>query len=175
MAVRRYPNGTIGAHVIGYTGEINAEELAGAPKARAYSLGDDIGKAGVEQTYERDLRGTPGRYEYEVDAAGRVLRTAKHVPAKAGHDVQLTIDLDIQRAAEQALAEGLASARLQRDITDKARFKTLNANAGSVVVIDVTDGSVVALASNPTFDPNEFIDGIPTATWQALKIGRAHV
>mgnify|MGYP003346622637 CR=1 FL=1 len=91
------------------------------------------------------------------------------MPAKAGHDVQLTIDLDIQRAAEQALAEGLTSARLQRDITDKTRFKTLNANAGSVVVIDVTDGSVVALASNPTFDPNEFIDGIPTATWQALN------
>lgn len=169
MAVRRYPNGSIGAHVLGYTGEINAEELKNAAASQRYFLGDDIGKAGVEQTFERALRGVPGRYEYEVDAAGRVLRTAKHVPATPGNDVQLTIDLDIQRVAEQALAEGLASARLQRDVVDKSKFKTLNASAGSVVVIDTTDGSVVALASNPTFDPNEFTNGIPTATWKALN------
>ncbi len=169
MAVRRYPNGTIGAHVIGYTGEINAEELEGAPASERYSLGDDIGKSGVEQTYERVLRGRPGRYEYEVDAAGRVLRTARRVRATPGRDVQLTIDLDIQRVAEQALAEGLASARLQRDVVDRAKFTPLRASAGSVVVIDTTDGSVVALASNPTFDPNAFTNGIPTATWRALN------
>ncbi|MFM7616100.1 MAG: penicillin-binding protein 2 [Actinomycetes bacterium] len=169
MAVRRYPNGSIGAHVIGYTGEINAEELERAAASERYSLGNDIGKSGIEQTFERTLRGRPGRYEYEVDAAGRVLRTANRVRATPGRDVQLTIDLDIQRAAEQALAEGLASARQQRDVVDKSKFTTLRAPAGSVVVVDTTDGSVVALASNPTFDPNAFTNGIPTTTWRALN------
>lgn len=169
VAIRRYPNASTAAHLLGYTGEINAEELDSSPASAKYALGDDIGKAGVERTFERELRGRPGRTVYEVDAAGHVLNTVERVPARPGHDVQLTVDLGIQQVAESALAQGLESARRQRDTTRRDKFVNLAAPAGSVVVVDVVDGSVVAMASNPTFDPNEFIDGIPTTRWRALN------
>ncbi len=169
MAIRRYPNGSLASHLLGYTGEINEDELAARPTSAKYGLGEDIGKEGIELTYESTLRGTPGKEEFQVDAAGNVLRSVRRVAPKVGHDVQLTIDLDIQRVAETALADGMASARTRRDITRTDKFINLKAGAGSVVVIDVTDGSVVALASNPTFDPNEFINGIPTVRWKALN------
>lgn len=169
MAIRRYPNAALASHLLGYTGEINAVELESQPASAKYGLGEDIGKEGIEFTYESMLRGTPGKEEFQVDASGNVIRSVRRVAPKVGHDVQLTIDLDIQNVAEAALEEGMASARTRRDITRADKFINLKAGAGSVVVIDVTDGSVVALASNPTFDPNEFINGIPTVRWKALN------
>ena len=97
LAVRNYVDGSLAAHVLGYIGEINAAELKAQPKSAHYELGDDIGKSGVELTYESDLRGTAGTDRVEVDSTGRVLRTLSSTKPKPGHDVELTIDMDTQK------------------------------------------------------------------------------
>jgi penicillin-binding protein 2 len=174
LAIRNYVNGTTAAHVLGYVGEINADELRAQPKSAHYELGDTIGKNGVELTYESDLRGAPGITRVEVDSTGRVLRTISTKRPKPGNDIKLTIDLDVQKLAEDSLNQGLASAQATQDKSYKAGFKKLAAPAGAVVVLDATDGSVVAMASNPTYDPNEFVNGIPTPKWQELNNPLGH-
>jgi penicillin-binding protein 2 len=167
-AVRRYPQGSLAAQVLGYVGEINEEESAAQPEG-AYQLGDEIGKSGVERSYERDLRGKSGKERLEVDVQGRVLKTLGTTKPVPGNDVRLTLDLDIQTAAEAALNEAMTAARDVQNKAIKDSFEEYAAPAGSVVVLDAKTGSVVAMASNPTYDPNEFSDGIPTATYEALN------
>lgn len=174
LAIRRYPEGSIAAHVLGYVGEINEAELTAQPPAGHYELGDTIGKAGIELTFESDLRGEPGTDRVEVDAAGRVVRTLSTERPKPGKDVKLTLDLDVQKVAEDSLVQGLAAAHATQDKSDKKRFRTLAAPAGSVVVLDATNGSVVAMASYPTYDPNAFSNGIPTPTWEAFNDPASH-
>ncbi len=169
IAIRRYRNGQVAAHVLGYVGEINEAEMTAQPPSGKYELGDAIGKAGVELTYEADLRGEPGTEEVEVDAAGKVVRSLSSKRPKPGHDVKLTLDLEVQRLAEDSLAQGIVAARATQDKSYKRGFKTLAATAGSLVVLDAIDGSVVAMASNPTYDPNNFSNGIPTPQWEALN------
>ena len=98
-----------------------------------------------------------------------MLRTLKTDRPKPGHDVKLTLDLDVQKLAEDSLQQGIVSAQNTQDKSFKKGFKKLAAPAGSVVVLDAQDGSVVAMASNPTYDPNLFSNGIPTPTWQWLN------
>ena len=169
LAIRSYTNGGVGAHVLGYVGEINEEELTAQPRSAQYELGDTIGKSGVELTFESDLRGTPGESRVEVDANSRVLRTLETTAPKPGRDVQLTLDLDVQRIAEESLAQGIVSARNTQNKENKDKLENFRAPAGAVVVLDATDGSVVAMASNPTYDPNEFVNGIPTPLWDRLN------
>ena len=166
VAERTYPHGALAAHVLGYVGEINDREL-GAKKTDGYRLGDDIGKSGVEQAYEADLRGTPGRLELEVDANGNVLTPPlASRPPRQGNDVQLTIDLDVQALAEESLARGLEAARSRYD---RAAGKNFVAPAGAVVVLDPRDGSLLALASNPGFNPADFVNGIRPEVFAALQ------
>jgi penicillin-binding protein 2 len=174
IAIRQYVNGDLAAHVLGYLGEINQEELNAQPKSADYTLGDDIGKAGVERTFESDLRGKPGVQEVEIDSTGKVLRTIKTTPPTAGHNVQLTLDIDVQRVAEQALAQAITSAREVQNTGNKSKFEKFNAPGGAVVVLDATDGSVVALASNPTYNPNDFANGISTDRWKLLNDPNGH-
>ena len=162
---RDYPHGSLAAHLLGYVGEINDRELA-PRKAAGYKVGDTIGKSGVEAAYETDLRGEPQIEKLEVDSKGRVLRTLGVQPAVQGHDVQLTIDLDLQRLAEDSLQQGLERSRRAYDRNTAKYFLT---TAGSVVVLDPRDGSVVALASNPTYDPREFVDGISESRFRELQ------
>ncbi len=169
LALRSYVNGKVGAHVLGYVGEINEEELTAESKSAHYELGDTIGKSGVELTYESDLRGTPGSNRVEVDSTGRVLRTISTTAPKPGHDVKLTLDLDRQKLAEDSLIQGIASARETQDKAEKKGFKKFNAPGGAAIILDATNGSVVAMASYPEFDPNEFVNGIPTPKWQELN------
>jgi penicillin-binding protein 2 len=169
IAIRRYRNGQLAAHVLGYVGEINQAELTAQPPSGHYELGDTIGKSGVELTYESDLRGVPGTERVEVDAAGKVLRTLSTRHPRPGHDVKLTLDERVQRWAEDSLEQGIVSAQNTQDKSYKQGFKKLAAPAGSVVVLNAKDGSVVAMASNPTYDPNSFSNGIPTPTWQWLN------
>ncbi|HEX8770735.1 MAG TPA: penicillin-binding protein 2 [Acidimicrobiales bacterium] len=165
LARRDYPEGVLGAQLLGYVAEINEKELA-AHKDRGYKQGDTIGKAGVESAYEADLRGAPQIEKLEVDSKGKVLRSLGIQPAVAGHDVQLTIDLDAQRLAEDSLVQGLLTARQSYDRDSGTRFL---APAGSAVVTDPRDGSVVAMASYPTYDPREFIDGISQDRFAQLQ------
>ena len=174
--VRQYPNGSVAFHELGYLGEINAAELKAQVDPGQYRLGDEIGKSGIELTYESDLRGRPGVTKIEVDSAGRVIRRTATKASRPGHDVRLTLDLEVQRVAESALKQGILAARSEQDVAYKKKgFRTLNAPAGAVVVLDVATGSVVALASQPDFDANQFVHGIPLATWNWLGAKENHL
>ncbi|CAA9263532.1 MAG: Peptidoglycan D,D-transpeptidase MrdA [uncultured Acidimicrobiales bacterium] len=167
---RVYPHGALAAHVLGTVGEINDEEL-GPRKAAGYKAGDTIGKSGIELTYETDLRGEPEISKLEVDSVGRVQRSLGGQPAVQGNDVRLTIDLDIQRAAEDSLAQGIV---LARKSTDFLTGKPFLAPGGSVVVTDPRNGSVLAMASNPAFNPNEFTNGISVRRFAELNDPAGH-
>jgi len=144
--IRYYPHGKNGSHVLGYTREINAEELA-QRKEQGYRLGDVIGKMGAESAFESDLRGEWGGILLERDGAGKVLGKLGVKEAKAGNDVTLTLDLDLQKAAEQALGD----------------------RKGAVVALDPRDGSVLAMVSYPGFDPNIFSGKITTQLWKEVQ------
>ncbi len=132
-AVRYYPQGRALAHVLGYTRELTAEQLQ-KKKAEGYRLGDVMGQMGVEKAYEKLLRGEWGGQQVEVDGSGRPLRVLGSKQAKAGNDIHLTIDLNMQMAAEKALGK----------------------RNGAIVAIDPKNGAVLAMVSHPTFDPNIF-------------------
>jgi penicillin-binding protein 2 len=149
-AVRNYPNGDLAAHVLGYTGELNDEELE-RRKQEGYRLGDIVGQMGVEQAFEPRLRGEWGGQQVEVDGAGQVLRVIGQKKAKPGKDVYLTIDLDVQKAAEAALGD----------------------RKGSIVALNPTNGAILALVSHPTFDPNIFSKRITPDIWKQLQ-GKDH-
>ena len=168
IPIRSYPGGSLGAHVLGYTGEVSDAELKQQRDAH-FQLGETVGKSGAEQMFESELRGKPQIDKIEVDSRGKPLRTVDERPAGPGHDVQLTIDLDIQQTAEQTLADAMRQARGLRDASAKSGSGRFAAPAGSVVVLNAQDGSVVAMASNPTYDPNEFLNGIPTDQFKALN------
>lgn len=170
LTKRFYPNGSLAAHVLGYVGEINDRELA-PRKSRGYRPGDSIGKSGVELAYEDELRGQPEVEKLEVDAQGRVLRSLGKQPAVQGHDVRLTLDLDLQRVAEESLQQAIVAAQAAYDNESGKRFV---APAGSAVVIDPRDGAVLAMASYPTYEPVSFIDGISEKTFGELNDPAGH-
>jgi penicillin-binding protein 2 len=165
-AQRVYPNDTLAAHILGYVGEINDDELK-AHKDDGYAPGDEIGKSGVEQAYEKELRGTPGRTVVEVDPRGTVLGTLEHEDPVQGNDLYLTIDIDVQRVTEESLQQGLQVAQSTFDKTGNG--KHFVAPAGSAVVLDPRDGSVLAMASYPTYSPSQFVGGISSANFAALQ------
>jgi penicillin-binding protein 2 len=162
---RIYAQPGIAAHVLGYVAQINGEDLA-EKEELGYRAGDVIGKTGVERAYESVLRGTPGRTVLEVDKRNRVVRVVSEEPPKAGADLYLTIDINLQRAAELALANGVMTARATYDSDNKKNFV---APAGAAVALDPRDGAVMALASYPTYDPAVFVGGISNADFAALQ------
>ena len=156
------------SHLLGYVGAVNKDEQK-LHKDEGYGPDDVIGKVGVEQVFETELRGEPHARKLEVDSRGRLVQVLRDDPAEAGNDVQLTLDIDVQRVAEESLAQGMRKAGGLRDPTVRDRFKTYSAKGGAAVVLNARDGSVVALASAPTFDVQEFTDGIPIEKFQALN------
>ena len=149
--VRDYPYGTMAAHVLGHVGEISEPQL----KERAYAglvPGDKVGQAGVEAAFDRYLRGTAGIDRLRVDSLGQPRSDITPLKlATPGNDVELTIDADLQFAAERALQHGIQIAR------NSECYGCWNANGGAVVAMDARNGEVLALASNPTFDPRVFV------------------
>jgi penicillin-binding protein 2 len=168
-SVRFYPDGRLGAHVLGWVGQIDAEELE-QPRFRDYGPTDLVGKSGVEASYERWLRGTPGREVFLVNSDGEVLREFDPTPPEPGHNVVLSLDLDIQRIAEQELEAGILRART---VWDKSTLRPLSANAGSVVVLDPNTGGIVAMASWPTFHPSWYVRGLSPLQDQYLNASRS--
>jgi penicillin-binding protein 2 len=164
VARRTFPEGALAAHLLGHLGQIDGPQLA-ARAGEGYVAGDLIGRSGVELAFEADLRGEDGRTTVEVDATGRPVRVVASEPARPGADVVLSIDAAVQRVVERSLADGLVAARGQPFADDRA---PLVADAGAAVVLDVDDGSVVAIASYPTFDPEVFTDGLTSAELDAL-------
>lgn len=166
LPVRFYPRGSIAAHVIGYVGEVNERELAKAKAKGTYRLGDTIGRTGIESQYEKVLRGKSGWEKLAVDASGRVDEVLGRQDEIPGRDLTLSLDLDVQRVAQKALAEGIARARTQRFRETGERFR---APAGAAVVLDAKTGEVVAMASHPTFDLKEFVGGVSQKYFDTLQ------
>lgn len=173
-SVRQYNYPGVAGNILGYVGRINAETLKDAEPGtdpdgveKKYQPDSTIGLAGIEATYEKDLRGTPGTKELEIDAQNKVVGVLSSQDPRPGSDVQLNIDIDLQAKAEEALREQLAATRgkPQRD-KDGVRIK--NAPAGSVVVQDPNDGAVLALATYPTYDPRDFVNGISQERYNEL-------
>jgi penicillin-binding protein 2 len=174
-AVRQYRFGRLAAHVLGYVGPINDREFeANRDSPLEYQLSDEIGKEGVERSFERELRGIPGRRVLEVDAEGNVVRELEDFRRDpvAGNDVVLTIDHRMQAVAESALREELDRARGRRPSGDNPANA---APAGAVAVLDPRDGGVLALASYPDYDPSTLVDGIDNAEWATLSEESSHV
>lgn len=178
QSVRSYPRGGLASHILGWVGQITKEELETHPQRYArYGPSDLVGKTGVEATYERWLRGTPGREVFLVNSDGEVLREFDPTLAEPGHDLVLELDLDVQRIAEEELKLGIERART---VFDASTGRNLVANAGAVVVLDPRDGGVVAIASWPTFRPGWFVRGLTRtqehylfASEQAPSLNRA--
>jgi len=151
IPLRYYPHRELAAHVLGYTGEISQAQLGSLAK-RGYRPGDTIGQTGIEAEYDRYLRGVPGLAIKRVDSLGRQQGTTTPVvPAHPGDAVRLTIDLKLQMAAEQALRYGIERAR------NSGCQGCWYSNVGAIVALDPRDGSVRALASNPTYRPSLFV------------------
>jgi penicillin-binding protein 2 len=145
---RHYPSGTVASHLFGYVGEVTGSQLRAATDERI-KVGAVIGQSGVEQAYNRLLMGEDGTRRVAVDSIGRELGTLEELPPAEGQPLQLTIDFDVQKAAEDAFA--------------RAGF------TGAAVALDPRSGEVLALASLPAYDPNDFARGIDGPTWSMLN------
>ena len=158
--LRDYPGGELAAQLLGYTGEISAAQLKQS-RFNGYSAGDVIGQSGVEYTFDRWLRGRDGALKVEVDAFGR---PKAQVPggrlAQPGDSLVLTIDERVQRAAERAVRYGIDLAHAN---------KSWRADAGAAIVMDPSNGELLAMASYPTYDPAIFADGLTKKEWKKLR------
>ena len=142
---RHYLERRTAAHLIGYLSEINADEL-NSGEYPGYTVGDYIGKFGIEKIFESFLQGKRGGRQVEVNVMGQVVRILKTVDAEPGQNLYLTIDLRVQKKAEELL----------KDV------------AGAVAAMDPQTGQILALASSPSFDQNIFVDGMSHEQWDAL-------
>ena len=143
---RYYPYGDLFTHAIGYVGRLNEKELEKVD-AKNYAATEYHGKLGVERFYEKDLHGQVGMREIEANASGRVMGVLTQQDPVSGIDLTLHLDVDIQKAAADALA----------------------GRRGSIVVMDVATGGVLAMVSTPSYDPNPFVTGISYSDYQALR------
>jgi penicillin-binding protein 2 len=158
-AVRSYQYGTLASHLLGWTGEISDDQLQQPEfKNAQYRPGAIVGKSGVEATYERYLHGEDGKREIQVTAQGKVLDENFNVQApKQGNNVVLSIDGKVQQLAEQSLQLAID---LAHRTADRYSGQYLRATGGAVIVMDPRNGKILALASNPTFDPSIFLGGL---------------
>jgi penicillin-binding protein 2 len=161
LPVRTYPHGTLAAHMVGYLGEISEEELAD-PDFADYRGGDLIGRGGLEEVYEADLRGIEGQRVLEVTAQNAVVEVVSERDAQQGNDLVTTIDLDVQEAVEHLLEAGIIASREE---IHTASGRNLPSTGGSAIVLDPSDGAIVAMASYPTYDPREFVGGVSQDYW----------
>ena len=147
---RHYPQGSLGSHLIGYIGRINdkdVERIKAAGDDSNYKGSDHIGKMGLEQYYERHLHGITGIQQVEIDADGHAVRVLSSTAPVPGNDLILSVDSKLQQIAENAFGD----------------------RRGAMVALDPSTGEVLAYVSMPTFDPNLFVDGIDTESWNALN------
>jgi len=143
---RHYPQRALLGHVVGYVGRISETDLQRVDEA-SYRGTQYIGKLGIEAQYEQDLLGTVGFEQVETNAHGRIVRGLTRDPAVAGNDLRLTVDLDLQRVADEALAE----------------------HRGAVVAIEPSTGDILAFVSKPNYDPNPFVEGIDSVSYGKLR------
>jgi penicillin-binding protein 2 len=164
LPVRTYPHGTIAAHMVGYLGEIGEEELAD-PDFADYRGGDLVGRGGLEEVYEPDLRGSAGQRVLEVTAQNAVVEVVSEREPEQGNDLITTLDLDLQLAVERLLEDGIIASRNE---IHTASGRNLPSTGGSAIVMDPRDGSILAMASYPTYDPREFVGGVTQSYWAEI-------
>ena len=170
QTIRSYPYGNLAAHLLGYVGPITQAEQQQAnagidlnsTEQKSYHPNSQIGKTGIEQIFESELRGVPGVRWLEVNNVGKIIRETARVAPKPGNDVWLTIDIDLQALAEQELVLGLERTR------EEAEEANILAPAGSVVAINPQDGDVLAMVSYPSYDPSLFATGISSDEFDLL-------
>lgn len=158
LPIRDYMNKQEAAHTYGYVSEINDTELE-KMKDDGYKTGDIIGKFGLEKVYDKELRGENGGQQVEVDVSGRPVEILGKKDPIPGDDLYLTIDKNLQAAAEKAVDEQL---------------KAINAHAAAAVALNPQTGEILAIVSRPAFDPNLFAHGISTKDWNALNNNPYH-
>ncbi len=162
--LRSYTYGSLAAQLLGYVSEISPEQLKQL-KGKGYEGGDKIGQAGLESAYDSYLRGRPGLAQVTVDSLGlarsAVVPTRRPTP---GESIRLTLDINLQRAAERAIRYGIQTA------INNGQW---DANAGSIVAIDPRDGSIRAMASYPTFDPRVYTGRVTNKRLAAQPASRA--
>ncbi len=156
--IRNYILHQEGAHTFGYVSEISDAELE-TKKDQGYKSGDIVGKFGLERVYDKEIRGENGGEQVEVDVAGKPVQILGKKEPKPGYDLILTIDRDLQVAAENAVDEIL---------------KEIDAHAAAAVVLNPQNGEVLAMVSRPAFDPNLFAHGISTKDWNAINTNPYH-
>lgn len=147
---RHYPMGNLGVHMIGYIGRINESDVRALEQSEDlsnYKGSDHIGKGGIEQYYERQLHGTTGFQQVEIDADGQAVRVLSSTPPIPGDNLVLSIDAKMQDIAEKAFGD----------------------HRGALVAINPKNGEILSYVSMPTFDPNLFVDGIDADTWKTLN------
>lgn len=147
---RHYPLGKLGAHMVGYIGRINDKDIEGLENdgdLSNYKGSDHVGKSGIEQFYEHQLHGTTGFQQVEIDADGRAVRVLSSTAPVPGNNIILSIDSKMQEIAETAFGE----------------------HRGALVAINPKTGEVLSYVSQPTFDPNLFVDGIDVDNWKSLN------
>jgi penicillin-binding protein 2 len=147
---RSYPLGEVASHAIGYIGRINEADVKRIDTqglATNYKGTDHIGKLGIEGAYEKELHGTTGTEQVEIDAGGRAIRSLSRSEPISGNNLVVTLDLELQKVAEEAFQD----------------------YRGALVAIDPKTGEILALVSKPGFDPNLFVDGIDPQNWDALN------
>ncbi|WP_151481565.1 penicillin-binding protein 2 [Streptomyces albicerus] len=160
QAVRRYaaPGEANTAQVLGYLSPVTDEEITKAKDTDSpYLRSDQVGRSGLERQYDKALRGKAGVTRYEVDKLGRVIGQAKSDKAEPGANVVTSIDSRVQRVAEYELNQAMKDARKELDRNTGENYK---ADSGAVVVMEAKTGRVVAMASNPSYDPNAWVGGI---------------
>src|SRR4029453_9117331 len=145
VPTRQYPD-TMAAHLFGYVGEVNEAQIEAAENPKT---GDVVGQSGIEKVYNQLLMGEDGARVVVVNSVGREIRTLEEEQPTEGKRLQLTIDYDVQKAVEDG-------------------FKSLGYN-GAAVILDPSNGDVLAFTSIPAYDPNSFASGIDRATWAALN------
>ena len=158
--VRNYPQGTLAAHILGYTGLINQSEYK-SYLAKGYVGNEEVGQAGLEHQYEQYLRGVPGQTEVEVDAMGNPVSSAplSSTPPVQGDTLQLSIDMPTQRALEAELRQRVRASG--------------TATGAAGVAIDPNTGQVLAMASYPTYGPNAFVQPSPANEKLVSQYARA--
>ena len=146
--LRNYPEKEVAAHLLGYLSEVSESQLESGAFGDSAKPGDTVGQKGVERVYDRVLRGVDGKKTVRVDSRGREIEAVEVIEPKPGNDLRLTIDIDIQRAAEQAFGD----------------------KAGAAVAVDPRSGEVLCLLSRPAFDPNTFATRISRQKWNELLL-----
>ena len=171
---RYYPNANTASHIVGYLGGISEEqELQHYVEYKKYDINDNVGKTGLEESFEDTLRGTKGSQLVYTDVYGRTTEVIQNSDAKPGNNLFTTIDLDFQKEVEDILHDGM---KAMRDGTPYQSYfgpvnftRAKNAEVGVAVAMDVKTGEVLSLVSLPDYNPNLFVNGISTTDWNKLN------